>query len=506
MDHSLPPAPVLRSVIDSFFLALSDRPNAWVDRRSLKRKLDNGTLPRHLLLAVLACGVPVSTDPYYDGTKHEASEAYARVSWMLVSANEPATSENPTIEAVQTSLLLAIRDHTTGRVGSACEKVGLAARLTRALRLMVEPPSFLPFDEQEEMRRVFWLCYSLTRLVVCAKLPSLAFQDDECTLQLPCDEETFRAGEWACTQALNDLLTWDFQGDKGLNAPSLAVLMVSVLGRCRQYVHWGGHQSHMAPWDSNSEFSELTSLLLRMEAYFQTSNSSVATTLRNSVATSRANAGFDIWSRIIFHLCHCLINHPFVALQHSRPFSSRLASIKFAMRLLDTATSHARQLLDLVGLVCEAGGLSSESHLYPYWVVVAGGILSLVSHCKRSNTDAEASQYFNRSLLLLKQLDSTWFYSANMALNLHDFHVNHARTFAAFLDPTCSSEDIDPVAEQVVWTVLDHERIGLLVSKRSDTSGSHVPGSPSSIFGDLGSYQPFATNSMRLGAEYTIET
>ncbi|KAL4787696.1 fungal-specific transcription factor domain-containing protein [Aspergillus varians] len=509
MDHSLPPAPVLQSLIDTFFFfSVHDRSYACVKQASFMQAFEEGRLPDYLLLAVLACAVQL-TEPDCERTRQQEMGAYASESWTLVSTNHlkafenPAVEfpvvENPRIEIIQTLSLLAVFDYRTGCVSAACLKIGLAAQTCQTLRLMVEPLSFLSFTEQEERRRIFWTIYIQDRLMACGKSRSLPFQVHECMLQLPCDEEIFRAGEWQSMHTLIDLWTWNFQSDESLNSSGLVVLMVSVLGRCTKYKHWQGHRNRIPPWDSNSEFSEITSLLPRVESYFQQCSLSVVQTMRNSTSTSRSDAAYTVLARILFHLCHCLINHPFVLLQRSKPFTSRLASVDFTRRHLDTATYHARQLLDLLDAACTAGGYPGQSSYFPYWTVIAGGILSIVSHFEASTPGTEASdaqEYITRSFKALERLGSIWHYTLNMAARLREFHDNHAHGFAILLNPEYSSGEMDSATEHALWAILDHEIVGTDLSLPGDSCKSCLPDSPSCTSWDINSDGSSCSNSI----------
>lgn len=421
MDPSLPPPSVVQSTVDTFFLQAHDLSSSDLHEASLRRKLDEGTLPTYLLLAVLASAVPFSSDPYYSRTRNEAAEAYAKESWMLVSAehltaNEHSPIENPRIEVAQALHLLVVLDYAAGRVGSALAKTGLLTRVCRASRLMVEPSSSLPFEEQEEHRRVFWLVYVADKMLSCGKSrPLPSFQDDECTLHLPCDDDTFRAGEWQNMVTLDELMSWDFQEDQSPNANCIGMLMVSILGRCVRYFRCEEYRELVPLWDANSEFSSLTSLLSRAGAYFGIV--SVARLSSDIDGVPRSDAGYIIVAHMLYHLCHCLLNHPFLARQRLKPFRSNTACSSFILGLFYTANDHARQLLDLIGDACKSGAITSQSTIFPYWTAIAGSIVSVASHFEASKSrpmkGSGTSQYLDRSLEILEQLGEIWPHAVN---------------------------------------------------------------------------------------------
>ncbi|KAL4992391.1 hypothetical protein BDW68DRAFT_173099 [Aspergillus falconensis] len=160
---------------------------------------DDGTLPDYLLLAVLAAAVPSTAEAYYEPNRKEAAISCAKQSLLSLSATD-LKEENPKIEVAETFSLLLARPRR---------------------EYPIEPPSSLSFVEQEERRR--------------SPVPTL--RDDECTMQLPCTEEIFLAGEWQNMLTLDDLLTWNFPAGEGLDQTCLLNLMASVFGRCARYVH-----------------------------------------------------------------------------------------------------------------------------------------------------------------------------------------------------------------------------------------------------------------------------
>lgn len=282
---------------------------------------------------------------------------------------------------------------------------------------MIESSQALPFPEQEERRRAFWSGYLLDRLISCGKSRPLCFHDDDCHVRLPCDEETLRTGQVQTTHTLHELLCWDSEIDHE-QPPSpfgLVILMASIFGRCTRYVHRECNPIKTPPWDTNSEFSKINSSLLLLESYSRSRQLSVVDTLRDKHSTHRSDREQVVFAHTLFHLCHCLLNHPFLLRLRLKPFGSK-APASFALRALQTASEHANQLMDLLRDASEAG-FPLESSFYPYCIVVVGGIQSLVFHYEASKNDPHSSDsldYFHQSLSTLERLARTWGHAANM--------------------------------------------------------------------------------------------
>ncbi|KAL4955741.1 hypothetical protein BDW69DRAFT_111049 [Aspergillus filifer] len=459
MDHLLPPPPILHSVIDTFFLRLYSRFYTCILEDQFRKKLETGTLPEHLLLAVLGAAIPLSTEAYYQHTRLEAARSYLSASWASLlrehlPAGESGSLRNPGAEIAQTCNLLGVLGWSTGRPSSVRLKFRIAARVCTELRLHIEPPSCLPFTQQEERRRIFWTTFVLTTLYSCPKSPT--FPDNQCLLQLPCDEDTFRVGEWQNMLTLGDAIACNFQVDEPPNATSLVVLLTSTYGHCLRYARWGEPDDKIPPWDLSSEFSQITNLLHRIGVYYKSSSRTFLKDLRSVSISRQMEQAHVLFSRILFHMCHCLLNHPFVMHQRLKSFDP---SIDFRMRVLAEADTHAQQFIDIMGEASQLEGYRTRAAcIWPNWVATAGSIVSLMSHIKfpeGHDRVPDSRQWFEQSLEVLQRLDSTLPFAAPLEDRLRKFHAEHGHSFSDALDPTFPARDADPVIAKAFWPMIE---------------------------------------------------
>jgi hypothetical protein len=323
-------------------------------------------------------------------------------------------------------------------------------REAQTMRLMSEPCMSLDLAEQEEQRRVFWSVFLLDRLISCAKGRPLAIQDDECTLQLPCDEETLRAGQWKATYTLRELLSWDVPGGVEPSSFGLVILTAAVFGRCTKYVYSERHEERIPPWHTDSEMSRLGSSLLLLESFISADQQN-GMGARTSPEESQV-----LFARILFHLCHCLLNHPAVIRSRLGAFASRVPA-GFTHKAMQAAHKHAVQLTDLVGGE-DSGGCLFESSFYPYCIVVAGGIHAMAAHwpdVECETTAPDAAEYANKSLRMLEQLAATWQHATSMALRLGEF-ICEAELYAAILDPATLTDGMGLGEHDRLWTMIDY--------------------------------------------------
>lgn len=102
----------MQSVIDTFFTHVHNQPYSFFQEASFRLKLDSNLLPRCLVLAVLASAVRFSTHDFFSGKTQEATEIYARDSWLTVLSDHLTVEENMSLSVVQTMNMLAVTDYT----------------------------------------------------------------------------------------------------------------------------------------------------------------------------------------------------------------------------------------------------------------------------------------------------------------------------------------------------------------------------------------------------------
>ncbi|KAE8373930.1 hypothetical protein BDV26DRAFT_54402 [Aspergillus bertholletiae] len=479
-----PPQSALRAVIDTYFVHVHNQPYSYFQEASFRRRFDHNLLPRCLLLAVLASAVRFCTHEFYAGRSLKASEAYAREAWLAVLSDDLTVEENMSLHVVQAVNILVVVDYTAGRVNAGWLKIGLAARISQALGLMHEPDMSLSVVEQEERRRTFWSVYLLDRLISCGRSRPLVIQDLDCQVQLPCDEEAFRSEHRQPTQTLHHLLSWNTEVVKRPSPFALVILLASIFGKCTRYVYGNRDTSEIPPWDARSEYSAILSSLLLFESHAGIRNASVSEMLVGgngpNGAIDQQDLGHQIFAHTLYHLCHCLLNHPFVLHQCLKPYGPK-APHSFTSRALQTGLEHATLLVDLLCEVSQAGALV-QSSFYAYCIAVAGAINSVASHVDDLNVPGGAEsmlRHFERSLDVLDGLASLWGHAVNMSVRLREFHLE-SHSLAGLFDPAGLCDELDRAAEDKFWSMLDYSILGSVVCGDS-ASKSDFPSLPSPL-------------------------
>lgn len=113
-------------------------------------------------------------------------------------------------------------------------------------------------------------------------------------------------------------------------------------------------------------------------------------------------AGHAIFSVLLFHLCHCLLNHPF--LLHQKVDASGLrVPATWMKNSLRSGVEHARALSALVR-DAETAGFVMPTSFHGYFLLVAGSIDALYSYSPDPKTQNECFDYFLFDLESLEEL------------------------------------------------------------------------------------------------------
>ena len=297
----------------------------------------------------------------------------------------------------------------------------MAVRLSQDLHLMIEPSSSLTTTEQEARRRLFWSVYMLDRFVSCSKQRPPAILDEDCQVQLPCDEIDFREGNHRETTFLVNMTTGNDDLTYKPDHFALVVLMACALGRCARYM-LDNHNPNtdLAPWDPKSEFVAISSVLLYFESASeigsQLSDGLGQDFLRSDGQVDQQKTGHLILSQLLFHLSHCLLNHPFLLRQRAEATKTKVPTT-WMKRALRSGVEHAR-LLSTVFRDAKTAGCIVSTSFYGYCLLVAGTIHALYSHSEEPSMQQESVQYLINDLKSLDEISKYWNNTALIVSNV----------------------------------------------------------------------------------------
>jgi hypothetical protein len=300
-----------------------------------------------------------------------------------------------------------------GKCSTAWLKLGIAIRVAQHIRLTVEPDASLSTIEKEEHRRVFWSLYILDKLISSGRDRTPAIADEDCKVRLPCTETAFKYGIEEPLSPLLEDVTGESPSVTSLDYMSpvaLVVLTSSTLSRVTQYTLQERKSSgDNIPWGSGSQYAKIDSILLQIESNFGFGEPLVETIHRDCTIDAMVDpqiAAPLIYARTLFHLCYCLLHHPFLLQQQLIKLQKR-APASFLARSRDSCRAHA-QALSSMSKQANSVGCTTLWSFYGYCQMVAGSIHALFLHQEDLHLRTSSHQFYNDSLSNLQDLSPYW--------------------------------------------------------------------------------------------------
>ncbi|WQF90157.1 hypothetical protein CDEST_15171 [Colletotrichum destructivum] len=462
LSQAFPPRAVILGCVNNYFSHCHNQPYSFFHEASFRQSLESGVLPDHLVLAVLASSARFSSDPYFSDP-HESAAQFANLSWKAIVGSCLAHNQAAHVQTVQTITLLAIFDFTAGKTrhGSAWVKIGLSVRIAQDLKLMVEDEASLLEPEREERRRVFWSIYLLDRLVSCGRCRPPAVLDASCQLQLPCDEPTYRDGRWQPTMKLEEFLLRKPLPDSVLHSPlaHVALLACSLARTAGYMLQQFNVRNHNPPWDANSDFASIESDLLYTETALMSSKSAaeiVSSHRLSDGSIDQPSTGPAIFSRALFHLCHCILYHPFLLRRRISSFLPAVPSC-FLSRSFASAWEHARAMIELLQEARRLGVVVQAS-FYGYCMVMAGSIIGVQCHNDQPWRADHSARLLSESVEIAQDIGLCWKNVATMAQFLKRFSAMR-RAYSQLASDEPKIIGLSQAEEEFMWSLVDYSTI-----------------------------------------------
>ncbi|OAL32891.1 hypothetical protein AYO20_07682 [Fonsecaea nubica] len=457
----LAPLPVLLETVDIYFTFCHNQPYSFFHEGNFRDRLSRGEIPDHLLFAVFSNAIRFSGNSFFEHTKEQAATTHANRSWNLIVETCFAANQKADIRTVQTITLLAIFDFTAGpsRHGAAWVKIGMAVRIAQDLRFMIEPGNHIPFDEAEERRRTFWSLYLLDRLVSCGRGRPPAILNASCQLQLPVDEATWRDKKWKETSKLEQLSNGAHSNSAQHSPFAHVILIAYILGRAAQYMLQEFGVNRHPPWDSSSEFAAIGSDLSYLETQMEMHKplEDMLGPYRNSAGVvDQANAGPIVFARALFHLCNCLLNHPFL-LRRKIASCNRVASGRFLSRAFESGLDSAKGLIGLLQDARKAGCISHTS-FYGYCAIISGTIFIMNAHAATGDAQVRCFELLQETTSFIEDISRYWQNVATMALAL-DVFAAQTYLLSELASDKPEIQILSPADTEMLWSLVDYSTL-----------------------------------------------
>lgn len=280
---------------------------------------------------------------------------------------------------------------------------------------MSDPDPTLPTVIQEERRRTFWSIYLLDKMGTCGRARPPIFQNDTCMLQLPSDSTTSGNSKHAPT--LQEFAsTPDFDLGQLDSLAKITVLVATVSQVATYAFQLGSSLDTKSPWDHASDYSILASKLHGFGAYFETwkpiSSTILARFTRENAIDYKASEPF-LFSYVVFHLCHCLLQHPFLIRRHIRAPSPRFPS--FFNATTKSGFEHAQELTHALAFARQCGHKAAAS-FFGYSSLVAASINALYQYSEDAAVSQQSVSALRANVSFLEQHAYYWPNAAKMVM------------------------------------------------------------------------------------------
>ncbi|KAJ5446609.1 Transcription factor [Penicillium cf. griseofulvum] len=297
--------PLSDAILDIYFERVHGKPFYILDEATTRQRHQLNQLPPFLAMAISAITVRYTTSP-------GQMEQSLRVGLdAALQARRMIEIDNPTVEGLQTLLLLSQAFYAYGLGKKAYMTFSNCVAMIVALDLYREAPSKLNVApaERETRRRLFWSGYLMDRFINCGSRRPCLITDHSVVLRLPSwsphaaglnmEGELFHVGP-----------NIQYSADSRRKSPSAASLLIDItriLGVTNKYLAAGGVKgdSHF-PWHALSNLSKIRQELDIWAAGTQDVFASIDALFGHPESTTL------LLSKLIYHLVHCLIYRPFL--------------------------------------------------------------------------------------------------------------------------------------------------------------------------------------------------
>ncbi|PQK12445.1 hypothetical protein BB8028_0003g10620 [Beauveria bassiana] len=470
----IPNGEIVQSLIDTYFQSCHCQPYCYFQESSFRRRLSGNTIPEWLLFSVLASAVIFSDNSFFQDRQAEAVNCYASCAWKKINARIFEEDDFVTVQVVQAICMLAVIDFAAGSYTQAWVKIGLSIRLAQALDLLSEPDPSLLWWAKEERRRTFWSVYLLDRIVTSSPGRSPSILDADCTLSLPVDQATLAPG-MAGAERITVMRLLQHPRELGkVGYSGFLCLLASTLGRVQRYcLRRSVSEESLLPWDSQSEFASIYSVLLTCEAYSPTAIADFEAVLEaeSSKMAGELNhnsiLGIFCFSHALYFLSNCLLQHPFL-IRHRLKSANSPIPPSFLRTILPACRESASRLTGLLQSLqkrrlCLASSLG-------YCALIAGAVHRIFEHDQDLSIRESSQRLYKSTLDFLLNAPVRWQHFPRLARALQEFNPDPAAT-SSMISPFVLTNLPGHPDTDAMWKLLDYGKASQNVTALASTSG-----------------------------------
>ncbi|KAL4870698.1 type I 3-dehydroquinase-domain-containing protein [Aspergillus spectabilis] len=409
------------AMLDAYFARLHGKPFFILDETSTRQRHQNGRLPVYLSMAIYALTLRYTTVNPPPG-----SLEYARQARRMVDIDQPS------IENLQTLLLLSQTFYAYGCGKKAYMTLGNAVSMVLALDLYREAPGSHPSlqPEREMRRRLFWAAYVMDRFLTCGSKRPCLIADHSIVVRIPASNTTGSDPGDIFNPVGPNI---PYSSDRRKTAGSCSALLVDIsriLGVTHRYLAAGGVKgdSHF-PWHALSNLSKIRQELDLWAAGTHDLFASIEALFGHPEST------LLLLSKLIYHLVHCLLYRPFLPIDLAELRGSGQHQ-SWQIEATTLCFSHANAIAELVELARHAPRIEWPD-LVAYCLTVAGTVhIHGVHYHGRRDGEVFASSpdFLAREMHQLAWLRQSWTgvqHHRDLLTTLSTCHADLVRTLAA---------------------------------------------------------------------------
>ncbi|TVY57438.1 putative transcriptional regulatory protein [Lachnellula cervina] len=270
--ESLPSKDIQQHLAEIFFENIHGQTYHVLHKPSFMRKLEGGTIPPVLILAICAVAARFSAHPKLDTTPNFLrGEEWASEARDIVMRRY----EWPNITILTCLLILGLHEFGTCQGGRSWSLGGMAIRMAYALQLhrdldydplKRDGTGALSFVDREVRRRTMWACFLMDRFNSSGTGRPTFVKEDSIKVQLPIKEKLFEMDMPGPTEDLMGNVPHPVSpgvgqlSDAGENMGVAAYMIkcIALWGRIINYLNLGGNEQDPHPmWHPNSVYDDL---------------------------------------------------------------------------------------------------------------------------------------------------------------------------------------------------------------------------------------------------------
>lgn len=286
--------------------------------------------------------------------------------------------------------------------------------------------------ERERRRHLFWTCYLLDRYLACgSKRPSL-IADRAIMLRLPrwapspsamaIDGEFFQPG--------SNIQFIQGTGKKSQGSTGMLIDITRILGTTNRYLAAGGVKgdSHF-PWHSLSNLSKIRQDL----DTWATGTNDVFSSVK--ALFSQADSTILVFSKLIYHLIHCLIYRPFLPIDLSE-LAGNGQHESWQIEATMLCFLHANAISELIELGRQASTIEWPAFV-GYCICTAGTVHIHGAHYSNlgangdMNVFSSSADFLSREMQQLSELRYAWASIQHQRETLQGIYNAHAELVKA---------------------------------------------------------------------------